>query len=145
MWILEMEELFGFPWWLSGKESTCQCRRQIPFLILIWEDPTCWTAKPLCHNCWAWALEPGSHNYRACVPQLLKSLHPRVRALQQGKPPQWEAWAQLESRSCLLQLEKSPCSSKHPMQPQINKLIDKIIFKKLKRTVFRSGLWFLDV
>ena len=26
----------GLPWWLSGKESTCQCRRS-----LVWEDPLC--------------------------------------------------------------------------------------------------------
>ena len=49
----------GLPWWLSGKESSCQCRRQFPSLggdnplekemaahcsILAWKIP--WTAEP---------------------------------------------------------------------------------------------------
>ena len=28
---------FGLPWWLRGKGSACQCRRQVGFLG--WEDP----------------------------------------------------------------------------------------------------------
>ena len=40
---------------------------------LVWEDPTCHGAtKPVCHNYWAYTLEPSSHNYWALVPQLLK-------------------------------------------------------------------------
>ena len=40
------------------------------------EDPTCRRAtKSVCHNYWAWALEPTSHNYWAHVPQLLKPAH----------------------------------------------------------------------
>ena len=27
----------GLPWWLHGKESTCQCRRHVQSLD--WEDP----------------------------------------------------------------------------------------------------------
>ena len=47
---------------------------------LVWEDPTCrGAAKPVCHNCWACALEPVGHNYWAHVP--------RARAPQQEKPP----------------------------------------------------------
>ena len=35
-------------------------------LSLVWEDPACHAAtKPMHHNCWAWALEPGSCNYWA--------------------------------------------------------------------------------
>ena len=50
------------------------------------EDPTCHGAtKPMRHNYWACALEPISHNYWAHVP--------RVHALQQENPPQWEARA----------------------------------------------------
>ena len=81
---------------------------------LIQEDPTCRRAtKPMCHNCWACALEPVSHNYWARMPQLLKPRHnrvhmlqllspraatteahtPRAHAPQQEKPPQWEACA----------------------------------------------------
>ena len=66
---------------------------------LVREGPTCRGAtEPVHHNYWACALEPASHNYWACEPQLL-SLHdttaeahmPRAPALQQEKPPQWEA------------------------------------------------------
>ena len=40
---------------------------------LVREDPTCCgAAGPLCHSCWAWALEPMSHNYWVHVLQLLK-------------------------------------------------------------------------
>ena len=61
---------------------------------LVWEDPTCCRATKLVHhNYWTCALEPASHNYRAHVPQLLKPVRPRACALQQEKPPQWEARA----------------------------------------------------
>ena len=47
---------------------------------LVWEDSMCLGgAKPMCHNCWV-------H-----LPQLLKPACPRDHALQQEKPPQWEA------------------------------------------------------
>ena len=60
---------------------------------LVQEDATCRGAtKPVHHNYWTWALEPASHNYWAHVPQLL-SLRSRAHALQQEKPPQWEARA----------------------------------------------------
>ena len=40
---------------------------------LVQEDPTCHGAtKFVCHNCWACALEPVSHNYWARMPQLLR-------------------------------------------------------------------------
>ena len=47
-------------------------------------------AKPLCHNYWACALEPGSHNW-AFMLQLPQPTHPRACALQQEKRLQWEA------------------------------------------------------
>ena len=46
------------------------------------EDPTCRGATgPLCHDYWACALEPASHNYWAHVPQLLTpaNLEPVLR------------------------------------------------------------------
>ena len=46
---------------------------------------------------------------------------PRAHALQQEKPPQWEACAQSVSRPCSLQLEESPRSNKDPEQLKINK------------------------
>ena len=60
---------------------------------LVHEDPTCRRAtESVCHNYWACALEPVSHNYRARVPQLLKPAHLEPM-LRNEKPPQWEARA----------------------------------------------------
>ena len=69
----------------------------------------------MCHNYWACALEPRSHKYRAPTQQLPKPMNPTAHALQQEKPPQWEAHApQLESSTLLPQLEKSPRSKEDP-------------------------------
>ena len=77
---LGRKSLWGLPWWLSGKESACQFRRQIGSLI--WEDPTCCrTTKPAHHNCWARALEQLLEP--ACYDS---SLCPRGWAPQQEKP-----------------------------------------------------------
>ena len=59
------------PWWLSGEESTCQCRRhgfdpwsrKILYAVV---------TKSVSYNCWACALEPRRHNYWAHVLKLLK-------------------------------------------------------------------------
>ena len=52
----------GLPWWLSGKESACHGRRH-GFISLIWEDPTHrGGTKPMDHNDWVRAPEPGSRN-----------------------------------------------------------------------------------
>ena len=70
----------GLPWWLSGKESACQCRRHG---LDLWsgEDPTCLGAtKSAGHSYWAHALEPRSCNYLAHTPQLVKPTGPRARA-----------------------------------------------------------------
>ena len=75
---------------------------------LVREDPTHHRAtKPVHRSYWACALEPTSHNYwspratatEAHEPQLslrataTESHVPRAHALQQEKPPQWEARA----------------------------------------------------
>ena len=72
--------------------------------FLIQEDPPCCRAtKPVYHNYWACAPEPGSCNYWAHVPQLLNPKSPRACAVQQEKPSlQWEA--------CTSQLVISPYS-----------------------------------
>ena len=79
----------------------------------IGEDSTCLRAtKPLYHSYWICTLEPASHNYWGHTMQLLKPACSRACALQQEKPPQWEAYTlQLESSPCSLQLEKSPCTA----------------------------------
>ena len=128
-----LKRIPGLSWWLSGKESACQSMQETRVWSLIWEDPTCQGAtKPMCHNYWACALEPGSRNYWA------HEATAEARAPQE-KPPQWEACApQLESSPCYLQLEKSPSTSEDPAQPKINKIIKKeevatIILKELQR------------
>ena len=61
------KEYRGLPWGLSGKESACQCRRRVWFLVP--EDPTCLRAtKPMHHNYWACALESQSCSYWAHGP-----------------------------------------------------------------------------
>ena len=68
---------------------------------LVQKDPTYRRAtKPVRHSYWACALEPASYNYWAHVLQLLKpcattteARAPRAHALQQEKPPHWEAHA----------------------------------------------------
>ena len=59
-------DILLLPWWLSDKESTCQCKTH-------GFDPwstCCRATKPMCHNYWAWVLDPGSRSYCARVPQL---------------------------------------------------------------------------
>ena len=54
-------------------------------------------------------------------PQLPKPVCPGARALQQEKPPKWEASAmQLESSPCSPQLEMLTRSNEDPAQPKIN-------------------------
>ena len=61
---------------------------------LVWEDATCrGAAKPVLHNYWACALEPMSHNYWSLRATATEACVPRACALQQEKPPQWEAHA----------------------------------------------------
>ena len=68
---------------------------------LIWEDPTCQRApKPVRHDSWAYALEPGSQNFWACESQNLCS--------QQVKPLHWETFTpQLKSNPHSPQLRKT--------------------------------------
>ena len=60
---------------------------------LVQEDPTCRRAtKLIFHNYWACALEPAHHNYWARPRTTATEARvPRAHALQQEKPPQWEA------------------------------------------------------
>ena len=66
-----IQELW-LPWWFSGKESTCQCRRLIQSLV--WEDPpSCRATQPIIYSSWACPLEPGNCSCWAHVPVLLVS------------------------------------------------------------------------
>ena len=82
----------GLPWWLSGKESACGCRRygSIPDL----------GGSHMPRSNQAHMLQLLSLCSRAHVPQLLKPVCPTAYAPQQEKPPQREGLT--------LQLEGSP-------------------------------------
>ena len=63
---------------------------------LVWADPIgCITIKPT------------SQNYWACKPYLLKPEHPRACALQQERPPQWEASVLPLGKACMQQWRPS--------------------------------------
>ena len=91
----------------------------------MWEDPACLgTPKPVRHNYWACALEPGNLSYWGHVPQPLKPTHLRACAWQREKSLQWEALApQLQSSHRSPQLEKACAETKTPAQTKINKII----------------------
>ena len=73
--VSEKVKNLGLPWWLNGKESTCQCRRRVRSLMQ--EDPTCCgPTKPLCHKYWAHVLEPMLCNKRRTT---VRSLHTATR------------------------------------------------------------------
>ena len=124
-WLEEIEynkilTMRGFPWWLSGKESTCQCRRH-------GFDP--WSGKILrrragtpvrCHLYWICVLEPTSHNYWALLQQLLKLSPPRACALQQEATAVRSLRTATKNSPCSSQPEKSRCSNEDPAQPNIN-------------------------
>ena len=105
--------------------------------FLIQGDPACYgETRPSHHSYWACALDPGSCNYWAHGPQLLKPTCPRAHTLQQEKPPQRKARkAQLECSPRSLQLERSPCSNEDPAQPKI-KQINKTIKRKKSYNMF---------
>ena len=111
IWKFHIKNLkIGLLWWLSGKEFACQCRRHL-------FNP--WSGK-IPHA--TEQLKPGSRNYWALTLQLLKPARSRACALQQERPPRWEAHApQPESSPCLPQLEKNPRSNEDPAEPKINK------------------------
>ena len=84
---------------------------------LVWEDPTCSReAKPMYGNYWACSLELGAETSEPMCHSSWTST-PTAHGLQQERLLQWEVCApQLEGSPCLLQPEKSPCSSKDPGQ-----------------------------
>ena len=83
---------------------------------LVWEDPTCHRATKLVHhNYWACALEPASHDYWSPCATPTEAHMPRARALQQEKPPQWEAHCTTtKSSPHLPQLEKARAQQRRP-------------------------------
>ena len=82
---LSKDSLCGLPWWLSGKESTCWCRRS-RFDPWSGKVPRA-TEQP---SPWATTTEPVL--WSPCL-QLLKPEHPGASAPQREGPPLWEARA----------------------------------------------------
>ena len=111
---LHFKQTSRFPWWLSGEESACQCMSpgfdpwsgRIPHATE-WLSLRVTTNEPVLWSPGATSTERKGRN---CWSQ-----SPRACALQQERPPQWEAHAsQLECNPHLLQLEKSLCSAEDP-------------------------------
>ena len=81
----QSNKYLGLSWWLSGKESTCQCKRQ-GFNPPSTKIPKCCGAtKSVHHNYWACTLEPDSCNYWAYMLRLQKPARPRTHAPNQEK------------------------------------------------------------
>ena len=74
---LKIHSLQGLPWWLSGKEFTCQCKRY-RFHPWAGKIPHATEQPSLCATTVSPVLEPGTQNYRA--------MRPKARAPQE-KPP----------------------------------------------------------
>ena len=74
MCLAHKKHQLGLPWWLSGKEFACQCRRH-------GFDP--WTRK----------IPHAVKQLGLCTPAIepVKSMCPTAHAMQQ-KPQQWNAW-----------------------------------------------------
>ena len=82
---------------------------------LVREYPTCHGAtKPVHRNYWACALEPGSHNYWARVPQLLKPACLEPVLHNKAKPPQWGPRTATKRSPRSLQLEKAHVQQRRP-------------------------------
>ena len=116
---------------------------------LVREDPTCCGAtQRVRHNNWACALEPGSRNYWAHVPQLprpsattTEACTPRAPSLQQENPLQWEACAPQRRAAPARRNWREPAHSKEdPMQPKINKIKINKFFKKRNNNWERLNL-----
>lgn len=105
----------GLPWWLSGNESACQCRRPW-FRSLIREDPT--RCEQLAH-----VAQLLSQCSRTWEPQRVSHVCPRACTLQWETPLQWEALSTQPEESCLPQLQTKVRSSKNKEHRQKDKLI----------------------
>ena len=98
----------GLCWVVSGKESTCNAGDMSSSLI--WEYPICCgTTKPICHNYWTCALEPGSCN---CWSNY--NMRPRACVLQQEKLLNWGAYTLQLENNLHSQLEKKPAQQQRP-------------------------------
>ena len=87
--LLAKNYVSGLPWWLSGKESACQCRR---YQFDPWSGKIPHATKQLSPCTTTTVLQsPGTITTGPTCCSLLKPTCPRTRVLQQGKPPRWPA------------------------------------------------------
>ena len=84
------------------------------------EDPTgIWPVKPVCHDSWVCALEPGSCNFRTRAPE--------------QKSPQGEVWApQREQQPLLSVAGEQPAQQRRPSSV---KTINVLKFKKKDKQI----------
>ena len=88
--------------------TTCLPMQETQVWSLVWGDSTCQGAtKPVCHNCWACALE--SRNYWAPVP---RAHAPQQESHCNEKPTQHT------ERAPLTATRDSLCKEQHPAQPK---------------------------
>ena len=112
LWASSETSPHGLPWWFSGKEPACQCRRHG---FNPWSGKIPLTSEQLC----ATATGPSLQSLATAMTMSHSPFTP-----QQKKPPQWEARApQLDCSPYSPKLEKSPRSNKHSPQPSINKTV----------------------
>ena len=112
----------GLPWWLRGKESSCQWRRhrfdpwsgKVPHAS---EQLNPWATitEPVLETPGAESTEPTHHDYWS--PRALEPVFRNKRSHHSEK--------QVESNSCLPQLERSRYSNKEIAQPEINRILKK--------------------
>ena len=105
--ILNQKRRLGLPWWLSGKEFTCQYRRHG---FNLWSTRIPYAVDHQSPN-----MSPHATATEACVPQSLSSSTGEATALR-------SLHMAMESSPHSLQLEEGPHSNEEPAQP-INKII----------------------
>ena len=109
----------GLPWWLSSKESACQCRKH-GFYPWSRKIPHAGATKP-------WAPQLLSLCSRALEPQPLKSACPRARVLQQKTTLQWEARTPPSTEQPLLPATREKPEKHWRLRAAKNKWINKIL------------------
>ena len=91
----------GLPWWLSGKESTCQLRRH-GFHPWFRKIPQAMEQLSTC----ATTIEPALYSPGATTT--------RAPAPQQEQPPRWKAWASQPDSSPLSATREKPVQQRRP-------------------------------
>ena len=107
-------------WGFSGREPSCQRRGHglDPWVRRVPHAPG--QLSPRATATWACVLEPRSHRCWAHGLQRLKPKHPRACALQQEKPPPWEALAQQLESGPVTSTQRKACAAKKTQHSQVS-------------------------